>query len=96
MGKRRGRNKKKDRKEKIEALVKEPFQHLGRNKLFKEEFMKYFQNKGMNKEKTDELWIEADAMNIITIGVKPIWEPGNPLKIIGHKTVFELVGREED
>lgn len=97
MGKRHKKDKKHAMKEKkrIKELVLEAFEHFGKNELFKEEFVKYFQKKGMSKDKIDRLWIKADQMNIITIGVEPIWEPGHPLNIIGHKTVFELVGKEE-
>lgn len=78
----------------IKALVSEAFEHYGRYKLFEDEFIKYFRGKGMGDDEIDNLWAKAHSLNIITIGVKPLWEPGHPLSIIGQKTVFSLAGKE--
>lgn len=98
MGKRRGENKEKAREERksVKRLVEEAFNHFGNKKLYKEQFIKYFLNKGMSKDEVDKLWIEADRMNIISIGVKPIVREEEPLKILGHVTIFRLKGKEDE
>jgi len=80
----------------VKRLVEEAFNHFGNKKLYKEQFIKYFLNKGMSKDEVDKLWIEADRMNIISIGVKPIVREEEPLKILGHVTIFRLKGKEDE
>jgi len=80
----------------VKAQVEDAFNHFGSNEIYKEQFIKYFLNKGMKRKNIDELWMNAYRMNIILIGVKPIVSEKKPLDILGHVTVFKLVGREEE
>jgi len=80
----------------MKRLVEEAFNHFGNKKLYKEQFIKYFLDKGMSKDEVDKLWIEADRMNIILIGVKPIVREEEPLKILGHVTIFRLKEDEDE
>jgi len=91
-------DKEKARKERkqVKALVDGAFKHFGKNKIYEKQFIRYFKNKGMSEKEADQLWIKANAMNIIEIGVIPIARRENPLKILGHVTVFTLKGKEEE
>jgi len=80
----------------VKAQVEEAFNPLGSNELYKEQFIKYFLDKGMRRKNINELWMNAYKMNIISIGVKPIVSDEKPLEILGHVTVFKLVGREDE
>jgi len=80
----------------MKAQVEEAFNHLGSSELYKEQFVKYFLDKGMGRKSIDELWINAYKVNVISIGVKPIVSDEKPLEILGHVTVFKLVGREDE
>jgi len=98
VGKRHGKHKGKAREKRnsMKRLVEEAFNHFGNKKLYKEQFIKYFLDKGMSKDEVDKLWIEADRMNIILIGVKPIVREEEPLKILGHVTIFRLKEDEDE
>ena len=78
----------------MKAQVEEAFDHLGSSEIYKEQFIKFFLDKGMKRKNIDELWMNAYSMNIIQICVKPIVREGKPLEILGQITVFRLVGKE--
>ena len=90
-------DKEKARKERkqVKALVEGAFKHFGKDEIYEKQFIKYFRDKGMSKEEVDQLWVKANAMNIIEIGVIPIARKEDPLKILGHVTVLTLKGRED-
>lgn len=97
MGKRRRENKEADEEERmrVKVLIDEVFNHFNTSELYKEDFVKYFQKKGMSENEIDMLWVRAMNLGIMVIEVEPIWEPGNPLNILGQKIVFRLVGIED-
>jgi hypothetical protein len=84
------------KKKQVKELVEGAFRHFGKNKIYERQFIRYFKNKGMNVKEVDQLWVKANAMNIIEIGVIPIAREEDPLKILGHVTVFTLKGKEEE
>jgi len=79
----------------VKALIEEAFAHFGKNELFEEQFINYFKARGMSKEEADRLWIDAHAMNIITIGVRPIFREDDPMNILGHVSIFRLAAKED-
>ena len=79
----------------MKALVEEAFTHFSKNEVYEEQFIKYFKARGMSKEEADRLWIDAHAMDIITIGVRPIFREDDPLNILGHVTIFRLSEKED-
>ena len=96
MGRRSRTHKENARKERkrVKALVESAFNHFGKDELYEEQFIKYFRDQGMSKEDADKLWINAHSMNIIRIGIRPIFREGDPLNILGHVTVFTLRSKE--
>ena len=80
----------------MKALVEEAFAHFCKNELYEEQFIKYFKARGMSKKEADKLWINAHAMDIITIGVRPIFQEDDPLNILGHVTIFRLAEKEDE
>jgi len=80
----------------MRTLVEEVFRHTGKSEVTEDDFVKYYRDKGMSAGEADDLWAKAQSLGIIRIGVKPIWAPGNPLEILGHRTVFELIEKEEE
>jgi hypothetical protein len=83
-------NARKER-ERIKTLVEQAFIHYGKNELYEEQFDRFFKDKGMSEEEIDNLWIEANSMRIIQVGYSPVSALGNPLDIIGQKTIFTLL-----
>jgi len=77
-------------REEIRRLMEEVFNFYAKRKIYEDELINYFEKKGMKKDKIEELWIKAMNLGIISFGVRPISLPDDPLKIIGHRTVFEL------
>lgn len=98
MGKRHREDKEKAKMErkKIKELLENAFNHFGKNILYEEQLFAYFIKGGMNREEVNKLIISAIGRNIVTIGVKPIADEEDPLKILGHVTVFRLTGREDE
>lgn len=79
----------------MKALVEEAFGHFGKNVLYKEQFIKYFRDRGMSKDEVDNLWAKAHSMKIIRIGARPVFRE-KPLEVIGSVVVFRLLGKEEE
>jgi len=95
-GRREDKEKAKMERRKIKGLLENAFNHFGKNVLYEEQLFQYFINKGMGREEVNKLLISAIGKNVITIGVKPIAHEEDPLKILGHVTVFRLIGREDE
>jgi len=95
VGSRSGTDRENARKEtkRVKALVEEAFGHFGKNALYEEQFIKYFENRGMSKNEVDKLWFKAENMKIIRRGLKPIFREKDPLDILGHVVVFRLLGK---
>lgn len=81
--------------EELAKLIKEVFSHYGKKELSEEEFIQYFQEKGLSKDEIEKLWSEAHSQELISVGVWSISDPNNPLKIIEQKIVFTLLNEEE-
>ena len=79
----------KDRKQ-VKELVEGAFKHFGKDRIFEKQFIRYFKNKGMSEKEADQIWVNANAMKIIEIGVIPIARKEDPLTILGHVTVPSL------
>ncbi len=77
-------------KRKLREIITEVFKHYNRNAIYKEEFYKFFKNKGINEKEIEELWLKALAHEIIDVGITPITDPNNPLNIKEIKKVFIL------
>jgi len=84
-----------EKRELLKALVEGAFIHYGKNELYEEQFDRFYKDKGMSEGEIDNLWIEANSMRIIQIGYSPVTALGNPLDIIGQKTIFTLLTRHE-
>ncbi|MCS7365058.1 MAG: hypothetical protein NDF54_06430 [archaeon GB-1867-035] len=77
-------------KEEVEKLIKEVFNYYGKSRIFEEEFIKYFKQKGMTDEEIDNLWVKALNYDLIDTGLKTFPNKSNPLEPI-TKVVFELL-----
>lgn len=77
------------KKKEIEKLIKEVFNHYGKNRIFEEEFIQYFKQKEMTPKEIDQLWSDALFFNLIKVGVWTIRNESNPPEPL-TKIVFEL------
>ena len=96
MGRRYRTDKENARKEKkrIKVLVEQVFNHYKRYELYKEQFIKYFKARGMSKEETDQLWVNAYAQNLIEIERRPLISEEKTPRILGHVIVFTFVDKQ--
>lgn len=81
-------------KKRIKGLVGQAFKHYEKNELYKEQFIKYFRSMGMSKKETDQLWINAYAMNIIEMERRPLISEERQPRILGHVIVLTLVDKQ--
>ncbi|MCS7364841.1 MAG: hypothetical protein NDF54_05325 [archaeon GB-1867-035] len=86
---------KKYKKSELRKLLEEAFEHYKQQTLYKEEIHQYFKNKGINEKEIDELIEEAFYQDILDIGIVPISDPKDPLKIIEGKRVYILKRKEK-